>query len=155
VYQQVRLHIDRKTGKRLININATQSHPSPNLAVDHQSPCQVVIGSGASGQQNQDSLEDNVGFLNNRSDSTSKVGEQPSSRAHITHNHDQFDPSLNNETADLGMAASLAGNSNQDMYSDTLPFDNLNVQELWTWMGELDGYDNYSYTGSYESTRSL
>jgi len=29
-----------------------------------------------------------------------------------------------------------------------LPFDNLDVQQLWDWMGNLDEFDNYSYQGS-------
>lgn len=45
----------------------------------------------------------------------------------------------------MGMPASLSANSTQELYLDPLPFDNLNVQELWSWMGDLDGYDSYSW----------
>ncbi|KAL3419178.1 fungal specific transcription factor domain-containing protein [Phlyctema vagabunda] len=33
-------------------------------------------------------------------------------------------------------------------HSESLPFDNLNVQELWDWMGDLSGYRSYEYQGS-------
>ena len=49
----------------------------------------------------------------------------------------------------------LGAGTNNGVYSDALPFDGLNVQELWTWMGDLDGYDEYSYEGSYQGNGSL
>jgi hypothetical protein len=53
---------------------------------------------------------------------------------------------------DIGVP--LPVTSNQGMCSGALPIDNLNVQELWTWMGDLD-YDNYSYQGPYENNSIL
>jgi hypothetical protein len=77
---------------------------------------------------------------------TTNTFEDPQPRTNLR----ASEASAHNRVFNLGIDGPLPLNTDQDMYSDSLPFDNLNVQELWTWMGDLDGFDNYSYQGSYE-----
>jgi len=73
----------------------------------------------------------------------------------IPHSFHSFDPLLPNGTIGPNMPTQVGSNSNYQPCPDPLPFDSLNVQDLWTWMGDLDGYDNYVYHGSYENNGIL
>jgi len=66
-----------------------------------------------------------------------------------------FDTSLRNGMTGLNMPTQVAINSDYQVCHEPLPFDSLNVQDLWNWMGDLDDYDNYSYRGSYESNGTM
>lgn len=70
--------------------------------------------------------------------------------AHSQSNH-HAESLQRNETVDMDMAAPMMAYSATQFHTDGngLPFDNLDVQELWDWMGNLSEYDGYSYQGSY------
>lgn len=58
---------------------------------------------------------------------------------------------IGNLDTSLNMTAPMINSYTPHFHSNgsELPFDNLDVQELWDWMGNLSDYDNYSYQGSY------
>jgi len=70
----------------------------------------------------------------------------PDSNLHL---NSHSETSAGREAVVTGFADLLPPGLNQELFPDSLPFDDLNVQELWTWMGDLD-YENYSYQGPYE-----
>jgi len=143
IYEQVRLYIGRKSSgrvtpalsanRRTFHDAVTDTAPSPRARKDdHQatfSDFQDVIGRPT-----------NISAI-----TTLPTGPDPNT--HLN-NH-------SNTSADrTGFADLLPTSLNHELFSDSLPFDDLNVQELWTWMGDLD-YENYSYQVPYESNGSL
>ena len=148
IYQQVRLYIDRRTNEQLGHASRSHLATAGDLGIGYQT---------TQYNHNGDHLGEGHGQMmhhiseQTRSDQTIGV-DLAQVRSHA---HSKSNVSFGQQVNNVGMSAQLPAQSEQDIYSDQLPFDNLNVEELWSWMGNLNGYDNYRYPDLYQGPTSL
>ncbi|KAL2061985.1 hypothetical protein VTL71DRAFT_7363 [Oculimacula yallundae] len=135
IHQQVRAYIDRLTHADQIR----KAEPPSTLDKDGiTSPAQVPPESPSMGQQLRDS-----GPYNHGPTQSTQVLEPA-----IISISENLPP--RNSIMGLDMTVPAMESYTPRLHSNgELPFDNLDVQELWDWMGNLSDYDNYSYQGSY------
>jgi hypothetical protein len=138
IYQQVRLHIDRTSNKQSRHTIRTTPSLLPDLGTNQQTSQQ--LGGEEVHVLYSLSPYNDVTTLNEKSNTPRNTLEDFQSDTH-PHNQDTL---VHNGVVNMNLAASLPANTHQDIYTESLPFDNLNVQELWTWMGDLDGFDSQS-----------
>jgi len=146
IYEQVRLFISRKSSDKItppMSMN-NRSLPDADSTLLHrpENETQPAIC------PNQYNAMEESGNISSNTTTLPNIPEPN------TYRNDHSDSSTNRVVISASSIDSLPPTLNQDLYSDVLPFDDLNVQELWTWMGDLD-YDNYSYVGSYENNGVL
>ncbi|KAH7313057.1 fungal-specific transcription factor domain-containing protein [Rhexocercosporidium sp. MPI-PUGE-AT-0058] len=145
IYQQVKSYIDRISQKeqtrtaesRSQSDHAAGAHATYQILPETQSVVQPQGGEMPYDQSPHASTQ--------RPDTTM-------SRNH-ENNADHLPPhnEISNLDMNLNMTAPVMNSYAPRFHSNgsELPFDNLDVQELWDWMGNLSDYDNYSYQGSY------
>ncbi|KAN0105068.1 hypothetical protein V8E51_010813 [Hyaloscypha variabilis] len=142
IYEQVRLFISRKSSGKITPPMSMNNRSLPDadstLLRRPENETQPAIC------PNQYNAMEESGNISSNTTTLPKIPEP----------NTYLDSSTNRVVISASSVDSLPPTLNQDLYSDALPFDDLNVQELWTWMGDLD-YDNYSYVRSYENNGVL
>jgi len=152
IYQQVHLHISRKSNEQHNHVKITGSNSTSGSVADHHIPNprgedRIQVTS----KINQNTLPDDILEMTNQSN-TARINHTPGVTSQSFHS---FDSSLPNGVTGLNMPTQEATTSSYQVCPDPLPFDSLNVQDLWTWMGDLDGYNNYSFLGSHETNGTM
>ncbi|KAH6717199.1 fungal-specific transcription factor domain-containing protein, partial [Leptodontidium sp. MPI-SDFR-AT-0119] len=145
IHQQVKSYIDRVSQKEQPRRaeSRSQSHHDTNF----QAINQKVPETPSLVQQQREAMSYNQSSFssNQRSDTTAS--------RNLEDNVDNPPPQneIGNLDTSLNMTAPMINSYTPHFHSNgsELPFDNLDVQELWDWMGNLSDYDNYSYQGSY------
>jgi hypothetical protein len=151
IYEQVRLHSERKSSDHVSHHKTSNAPSISDLVTSQGHNHQLLRNSPQDGNTNK-----NVEDASKGSNRTSIIAEHPLSNVGSSfHSHNYQNQERPARATLINIADELPLIPNQDFYSNSLPFGNLNVQELWTWMGDLDGYDGYSYQGSYDESAPL
>ncbi|KAK0102121.1 hypothetical protein ONS96_006085 [Cadophora gregata f. sp. sojae] len=143
IYQQVRSYIDRSQAEK------SSRTDSRSLSDDEHS--RRAVQNPPETQSNVHSQKDTVSY-DHFAASSDHISDSTVSR---TFDVTSDTVSHQNQTGGFHVSYDASGpvmnNYAPQFHSNgsELPFDNLDVQELWDWMGNMNDYDNYSYQGSF------